>query len=172
MNNSPTIYDCYDWYFWTAGDVAHTWVYTIEFLRYWYPVFQKSERDQMAQFQQEFFNTIYCIYQTAIMPAYCIWDGTALAARQETFKKCAQMRKEHNSCSRFLLSEPCKPIDIYDYSFDLLGQHAIDWLVAIVICLCARFFCYGVVFLARFRYRNFRAAIGRHFVTNHENKLQ
>ncbi|KAL6735502.1 hypothetical protein Aduo_005938 [Ancylostoma duodenale] len=86
----------------------------------------KSEADQAVAFFQLFMNTAYCINKTAVMPAYCIWDAKGLAARHQVLKKCEDMLREYRTSSRFLLTEPCHPINVYDYSFDLLGRHALD----------------------------------------------
>ncbi|VDM70068.1 unnamed protein product [Strongylus vulgaris] len=71
-------------------------------------------------------NTAYCIDKTAVMPPYCIWDSKALAIRQQIIKKCENMLREYRTSSRFLLTEPCRPLNVYDYSFDLLSRHALD----------------------------------------------
>ncbi|VDL72563.1 unnamed protein product [Nippostrongylus brasiliensis] len=79
-----------------------------------------------TSFLQLFMNTTFCVHKTAVMPPYRIWDSNALAARHQILKKCEDMLREHRSPSRFLLTEPCRPLNIYDYSFDLLGRHALD----------------------------------------------
>lgn len=86
----------------------------------------KPEADQAESFFRLFMNTTYCIHKTAVMPPYRIWDTKALAARHQILKKCEDMLREHRTPSRFLLTEPCRPINVYDYSFDLLGRHALD----------------------------------------------
>ncbi|VDP40190.1 unnamed protein product [Heligmosomoides polygyrus] len=87
---------------------------------------KKPEADQAESFFRLFMNTTYCIHKTAVMPPYRIWDTKALAARHQILKKCEDMLREHRTPSRFLLTEPCRPINVYDYSFDLLGRHALD----------------------------------------------
>ncbi|KJH41733.1 hypothetical protein DICVIV_12294 [Dictyocaulus viviparus] len=86
----------------------------------------KSESEQAASFYRIFMNTAYCVHNTAIMPPYRIWDVEALALRQQLLKKCEDMLREYRTSTRFLLTEPCLPLNIYDYSFDLLGRHALD----------------------------------------------
>ncbi|WKX96728.1 hypothetical protein Q1695_012848 [Nippostrongylus brasiliensis] len=86
----------------------------------------KPEAEQATSFLQLFMNTTFCVHKTAVMPPYRIWDSNALAARHQILKKCEDMLREHRSPSRFLLTEPCRPLNIYDYSFDLLGRHALD----------------------------------------------
>uniref|UniRef100_A0A1I7WT25 Ras-GEF domain-containing protein n=1 Tax=Heterorhabditis bacteriophora TaxID=37862 RepID=A0A1I7WT25_HETBA len=92
----------------------------------WKTVKNKSEPEQAASFFDIFMNTAYCIYRTAVMPAYTIWDSRCLAARQKVFNKCVDMLREYNSATHFLLTQPSRPINIFDYSFDLLGPHALD----------------------------------------------
>ncbi|KAJ1359075.1 hypothetical protein KIN20_017703 [Parelaphostrongylus tenuis] len=86
----------------------------------------KPESEQAASFFQLFMNTAYCIHNTAVMPPYRIWDMKALAVRYQLLKKCEDMLREYRTSTRFLLTEPCLPLNVYDYSFDLLGRHALD----------------------------------------------
>lgn len=60
------------------------------------------------------------------MPDYCIWNEGALKERQKAFEKCIEMLKEYKTASRYLLTVTSRPINIYDYSFNLLGPHALD----------------------------------------------
>ncbi|KAK6736526.1 hypothetical protein RB195_019295 [Necator americanus] len=71
-------------------------------------------------------NTAYCVAKTAVMPPYCIWDSKGLAARHQVLKKCEDMLREYHTSTRFLLTEPCHPVNVYDYSFDLMSRHALD----------------------------------------------
>ncbi|VDO30032.1 unnamed protein product [Haemonchus placei] len=86
----------------------------------------KPEADQAESFFRLFMCTTYCVHKTVVMPPYRIWDANALAARHQILKKCEDMLREHRSPSRFLLTESCYPINVYDYSFDLHGRHALD----------------------------------------------
>ncbi|PAV75534.1 hypothetical protein WR25_14702 [Diploscapter pachys] len=86
----------------------------------------KSEHDQAASFFQTFLNTAYAIYRTAQMPQYDITDAKLLAERQQTISKCIEMLRQHRTAAKFLLTQPAKPLNIFDYSFDLMGPHALD----------------------------------------------
>ncbi|KAK5966796.1 hypothetical protein GCK32_013510 [Trichostrongylus colubriformis] len=86
----------------------------------------QPEADQAESFFRLFMSTTYCVHKTAVMPPYRIWDTKALAERHQILKKCEDMLREHRSPARFLLTEPCHPINVYDYSFDLHGRHALD----------------------------------------------
>ncbi|CAI4224204.1 unnamed protein product [Auanema sp. JU1783] len=86
----------------------------------------KTEVNQAQTFFHIFMNTAYCIHRTAVMPDYCMWDKKVLAERQEVLKKCVDMLREYKSAARFLLTTTSKPINIYDYSMDIMGIHALD----------------------------------------------
>uniref|UniRef100_A0A0K0D151 NR LBD domain-containing protein n=1 Tax=Angiostrongylus cantonensis TaxID=6313 RepID=A0A0K0D151_ANGCA len=86
----------------------------------------KPESEQAASFFQLFMNTAYCVHNTALMPPYRIWDMKTLEIRHQLLKKCEDMLREYRTSTRFLLTEPCLPLNVYDYSFDLLGRHALD----------------------------------------------
>ncbi|CAJ0948822.1 unnamed protein product, partial [Mesorhabditis belari] len=89
-------------------------------------IVKRSESEQAAEFYSYFMLTVFTLIDTSMMPPFSAWDSRIINARRSLMEKHASSVLEHKGNVQFLLSNPFRPLDIFAYTVDLTGQHAID----------------------------------------------
>lgn len=85
---------------------------------------KKNEIEQTAEFFQTFVHTAFFI-QGIQMISYDVKDETTLNIRRETILPIIDSLNK-GLFKQFMSNQKCHPINILDYSLDLLGTHSID----------------------------------------------
>lgn len=86
---------------------------------------KKNEAEQAAEFFQTFIHTAFFIHGTQILPDYDVKDDSCLEIRKQIILTIVDALKR-GTLRELLAKEKCRPINILDYSLDLLGPHSID----------------------------------------------
>ncbi|UMM17825.1 hypothetical protein L5515_014185 [Caenorhabditis briggsae] len=85
---------------------------------------KKTEAEQTAEFFQTFVHTAFFIRGIQII-SYDIKDDVALSIRHQTFLPIIDALNK-GLFKQFIANQKCLPVNILDYSLDLLGSHSID----------------------------------------------
>lgn len=78
------------------------------------------------EFREFYYSTGYALCNTVIMPDYRIDNQAILTQRNAIFGRFIDIYLREKSPITFLLTEKCGPTNIYDYAFDIVGEHSID----------------------------------------------
>lgn len=85
---------------------------------------KKNEAEQTAEFFQTFVHTAFFI-QGIHMISYDVKDDLILSIRRETIGPIIESLSK-GLFKQFMSNQKCRPVNILDYSLDLLGSHSID----------------------------------------------
>lgn len=70
--------------------------------------------------------SVFIIHKTLALPKYNLKNSTDLAKRHVALKSLVEQYYLNQNVVKFLSLHKCKPINVFDYTVDLVGPHAID----------------------------------------------
>uniref|UniRef100_A0A0N5AG08 SH3 domain-containing protein n=1 Tax=Syphacia muris TaxID=451379 RepID=A0A0N5AG08_9BILA len=85
-----------------------------------------SEEEEAEEFKKHYMRTAFVIYKTLSMPEYDLKSPTSLSKRHFILKSFVEQYCLNQNPIKFLAMEKCKPLNIFDLTVDLIGEHAID----------------------------------------------
>ncbi|KHN83614.1 Nephrocystin-1-like protein [Toxocara canis] len=87
---------------------------------------KREELEENALFRELYMNTAFVLCGTVPMPQYDMLNVNGLAERAAILKAFREQYVASNNPLKYLVTQRSKPLDIFAYAVDLVGEHAID----------------------------------------------